>query len=94
MPVKDQFGRQRLMRVKVNIDEETLAEVAEITGAKYFRATDTRSLEQIYSEINAMEATTRTIKNFSRYRELFSWLIAAALLFLGIELFITRRRLP
>jgi len=94
MPVKDQFGRERLMRVKVNIDEETLAQVAEITGAKYFRATDTRSLEQIYSEINAMEATTRTIKNFSRYRELFSWLIAAALLLLGIELFITRRRLP
>jgi Ca-activated chloride channel family protein len=94
MPVKDQFGRERLMRVKVNIDEETLARVAEITGAKYFRATDTRSLEQIYDEINGMEATTRTIKNFSRYRELFSWLIVGALALLGVELFISRRRLP
>jgi len=94
MPVKDQFGRERLMRVKVNIDEETLSKVAEITGAKYFRATDTRSLKQIYEEINNMEATTRTIKNFSRYRELFSWLIIASLFLLGTELFISRRRLP
>ena len=48
MPVQDQFGRKRLMRVKVDIDEESLSKVAEITGAKYFRATDTRSLEKIY----------------------------------------------
>ena len=94
MPVQDQFGRKRLMRVKVDIDEESLSKVAEITGAKYFRATDTRSLEKIYDEINAMEATTRKIKHFSRYRELFAWLVATTLLLLAVELFITRRRLP
>ena len=94
MPVQDQFGRKRLMRVKVDIDEESLSKVAEITGAKYFRATDTRSLEKIYEEINAMEATTRKIKHFSRYRELFAWLVAAALLLLAVELFFSRRRLP
>lgn len=94
MPVQDQFGRKRLMRVKVDIDEKSLSKVAEITGAKYFRATDTRSLEKIYEEINAMEATTRKIKHFSRYRELFAWLVAAALILLAVELFISRRRLP
>lgn len=94
MPVQDQFGRKRLMRVKVDIDEENLSKVAEITGAKYFRATDTRSLEKIYEEINAMEATTRKIEHFSRYRELFSWLVTAALLLLAVELFFSRRRLP
>ena len=94
MPVQDQFGRKRLMRVKVDIDEESLSKVAEITGAKYFRATDTRSLEKIYEEINAMEATTRKIKHFSRYRELFSWLVLTALALLAVELFISRRRLP
>ena len=94
MPVQDQFGRKRLMRVKVDIDEDSLSKVAEITGAKYFRATDTRSLEKIYEEINAMEATTRKIKHFSRYRELFAWLVAAALLLLAVELFFSRRRLP
>ena len=94
MPVQDQFGRKRLMRVRVDIDEETLGRVAEITGAAYFRATDTRSLEKIYGEINNMEATTRKIKHFSRYRELFSWLVLAALVLLAAELFVSRRRLP
>jgi Ca-activated chloride channel family protein len=94
MPVQDQFGRKRLMRVKVDIDEDTLSKVAEMTGARYFRATDTRSLEKIYNEINAMEVTTRKIKHFSRYRELFSWLVLTALMLLTLELFISRRRLP
>ncbi|RUM35882.1 MAG: hypothetical protein DSY50_03725 [Desulfobulbus sp.] len=94
MPVTDQFGIKRLIRVKVDIDEDTLSKVAQMTGAKYFRATGTRSLEKIYKEINAMEATTRTIKHFSRYRELFSWLIFSALGLLAIELFVSRRQLP
>ncbi|WP_446009359.1 VWA domain-containing protein [Candidatus Electrothrix sp.] len=94
MPVKDQFGRKRMIRAQVDIDEKTLGEIAEMTGARYFRATDTESLEKIYEEINAMEATTRKIKHFDRYRELFSWLVFAALILLGVELFVSRRRLP
>jgi Ca-activated chloride channel family protein len=94
MPVTDQFGRKRLVRVKVDIDEDTLSKVATMTGAKYFRATDTKSLESIYDEINSMEATTRKIKHFSRYRELFSWLVLAALLLLATELYVSRTRLP
>lgn len=94
MPVRDQFGRRRLIRMKVDIDEKTLSRVAEITGARYFRATDTKSLEKIYDEINAMEATTRTIKHFSQYRELFHWFVLAALGLLAVELIVSRRRLP
>ncbi|WPD24703.1 MAG: VWA domain-containing protein [Candidatus Electrothrix scaldis] len=94
MPMQDQFGRKRIMQAKVDIDEKTLGQIAEMTGAKFFRATDTRSLEKIYEEINAMETTTRQIKHFDRYRELFSWLVFAALGLLGVELFISRRRLP
>ncbi|MCW5210927.1 hypothetical protein VU03_04280 [Desulfobulbus sp. N3] len=94
MPMVDQFGRKRMVRAQVNIDEKTLGEIAEMTGAKYFRATDTKSLEKIYEEINAMEVTTRKIKHFARYRELFSWLVFAALVLLGVELFVSRRRLP
>lgn len=94
MPVEDQFGRKRIIRAQVDIDEKTLGKIAEMTGAKYFRATDTESLEKIYEEINAMEVTTRKIKHFDRYRELFSWLLFAALVLLGTELFIARRRLP
>jgi len=94
MPVADQFGRKHLVRMKVDIDEKTLKKVAEISGARYFRATDTRSLENIYGEINKLETTTRKIKHFSQYRELFPLLIGAALLLLAAELVTTRRRLP
>jgi Ca-activated chloride channel family protein len=94
MPIEDRFGRKRIVRARVDIDEDTLGKIAEMTGAKYFRATDTQSLEKIYKEINAMEVTTRKIKHFARYRELFSWLVFGALLLLGMELFVSRRRLP
>ncbi|MFH0782718.1 MAG: VWA domain-containing protein [Pseudomonadota bacterium] len=94
MPVTDPFGRRRLVRARVDIDEDTLTKVAEKTGAVYFRATDTASLTKIYDEINTMETTTKTIKKFEEYRELFPFLLGAALLLLGLELFSTRKRLP
>lgn len=94
VPVTDQFGRRQMRMARVDIDEDTLRAVAEKTGAQYFRATDTASLENIYKEINAMETTTRTIKKFSQYYELFPWLIAIALVTLTAELAILRRRLP
>jgi Ca-activated chloride channel homolog len=94
MPVTDPFGRRRLVRAKVDIDEDTLTKVAEKTGAVYFRATDTASLTKIYDEINTMETTTKTIKKFEEYRELMPFLVAAALLLLGLEIFSTRKRLP
>lgn len=94
VPVVDGFGRKRLMRVKVDIDDATLNQVAAMTGAHYFRATDTQSLEKVYAEINTMETTTRTISKFEHYRELFPWLVGAALLLLGFELWGGRRRVP
>jgi Ca-activated chloride channel family protein len=94
VPVQDAFGRRRLVQAKVDIDEETLAKIAEMTGARYFRATDTGSLEKIYSEINAMETTTHILKKFENPRELFSFCIAAALLVLAGEVLLARRRLP
>ena len=94
MPVVDQFGRKRLMRVKVDIDDETLGKVAEMTGGRYFRATDTKSLAKVYDEINTMETTTRTIKKFENYRELFVWFVAAAMLMLVAEIMLVWKRLP
>jgi Ca-activated chloride channel family protein len=94
MPIVDSFGNKRLVQAKVDIDEKTLTKVAQITGARYFRATDTRSLKEIYNEINKMETTTRTIKNFEHYRELFPYPVLAALLLFGIALLRENKRLP
>ena len=94
MPMRDAFGRKQLVRVKVDIDDETLGKVAAMTGAHYFRATDTASLEKVYGEINNMETTTRTIKKFENYRDPFPWIVGAALILLGFELWGSQRRLP
>ena len=94
MPIVDNFGQKRLVRAKVDIDEDTLTKVAQMTGARYFRATDTQSLQKIYDAINAMETTTRTMKNFEQYRELFPFLVLAALLLFGLELLREHQRLP
>ena len=71
MPVEDPFtGRQVIQWVPVSIDEETLTKVASITSGKYFRATDTDSLEKIYSEIDQLEKTKVEAKHVVDYREL------------------------
>ncbi len=94
VPVVDSFGRRRLVQAKVDIDEPTLQEVAETTGALYFRATDSASLSSIYQAINSMETTTRSSKSFVSNRELYPFLIVAALFLLALESFQARRRLP
>ncbi len=97
MPVEDEFGRSRLVMAKVDVDEETLTKIAQETGGKFFRATDTNSLKQIYAEIDRLEKTTRTVKKFERHTELVAWAIGPALLVLavGMGLEQTRfRRLP
>jgi len=85
-PTTDVFGRKRMGMMKVDIDEETLTRVAEMTGGKYFRATDTRSLEAIYGEINRLEKTERKVKQYAQYDELFAWALLPGLLVVAVEL--------
>jgi len=54
-PVTNPWGRTAYQNVLIELDEEILQEVADITGGKYFRATDTESLRSIYEEIDALE---------------------------------------
>lgn len=93
IPVRDRFGRQRVVTARVDVDEETLAEMAEITGGRFFRATDTDSLAEIYAEIDAMEKTTATLHKFERYRELYPWLLLAGVILLLLERLLAETRL-
>ncbi|HWB06877.1 MAG TPA: VWA domain-containing protein [Verrucomicrobiales bacterium] len=79
MPVQDAFGRRQFRRVKVDIDEEMLQKVADLTGGRMFRATDTNSLERIYESINQLETTTRKIKKYKDYEELYLWALLPGL---------------
>ncbi len=69
-PVQTPFGI-RTQNVQVKIDEETLQSIADITGGKYFRATDNEKLKNIYEEIDALEKSKIEVKEFSRKKEEF-----------------------
>jgi Ca-activated chloride channel family protein len=56
-PVKDPIFGNRYQNVEVNIDEEMLTQIADMTNGSYFRATNTEKLEDIYSQIDELEKT-------------------------------------
>ena len=82
MPVQTPFGEQTQM-VDVEIDEEVLTEIAQMTGGKYFRATNKTALAGIYKEIDALEKTRISVIEFSEKNEEYLWFaLLAGLLFL------------
>jgi Ca-activated chloride channel family protein len=68
------------------VDEETLREIAATTGGRYFRASDTQGLREIYDEINALEKTEVEVRQITRYRELSVWLLIPVALLLLVSL--------
>ena len=67
------------------IDDAMLGKIAETTGAKYFRATDLRSLEETYAQIDAMEKTQIELDQYTRYEEKFAPFLILGLLCLSLE---------
>ena len=61
--------------VRNEIDEDTLKGIAEVTNAKYFRATDKKSLSGIYREIDNLEKSEITVSYFSSYKEIYIWFL-------------------
>jgi len=81
----------------VDIDEDTLQKIAEMTGGKYYRADNAERFQQIYAEIDKLEKTEAEIKKFTQYQELFPWIISPGLGLLLIEIVLQHtllRRLP
>ncbi len=84
-PVQTAFGTQ-YRNIDVEIDEDVLTDIAEITGGKYFRATNNESLESIYEEIDNLEKTEIDVSYFSKYSEEYLPLATAALILIFIEI--------
>ncbi len=82
-PIQTPFGTQ-LRNMPVEIDEETLQDIANKTGGEYFRATDNDKLKQIYEQIDQLEKTKIEVKEFSQKDEEFLiFVLIAALLLLS-----------
>lgn len=83
-PVQTPFGVQ-LQNMRVEIDEDVLKQMAEITGGQYFRATDNTKLEQIYREIDQLEKSKMEVKHFSKKQEKYFWFGLIGMLLLVTE---------
>jgi Ca-activated chloride channel family protein len=71
----DMFGQQpQMVQVPVEVDEETLKKIAEMTGGKYFRAKDKDSLKAVYAEIDRLERSVVDETKYYQYEELaYKW---------------------
>ena len=79
------------------LDVETLSQIADITGARFYRASDAEGLRGIYSEINALEKSEVEVLHFTRYQELSVWFLLPALALLAADLVLTQtvlRKIP
>lgn len=86
------FGK-RYVYQKVDLDEKSLKEIAAKTGGRYFRATHTKALEDIYAQIDKMERTEVKIKEYMEYEELFVYFVLPGLMLLLLEVLLANTRL-
>lgn len=96
-PAVDMFGNITYVKQKVEIDEKTLTAMAEMTGGKYFRATDNAKLKAIYDEINRLEKSKVEVFEHISYHELFLHWVLAALGLLLVEFLLSNlvlKRIP
>ena len=85
------FGKQYVYQ-KVDLDEETLKEIAQKTGGRYFRATNTEALKTIYQQIDKMEKTEAKVKEYMEYDELFTYFLIPALCLIILEILLANTR--
>ena len=90
------FG-QRYVYQQVDIDEDTLKKISDLTGGQYFRATDLESLKTIYKQIDEMEKSEVKVIDHSEHTELFHYFLIPGLLILLLEILLSNtvlRRIP
>ncbi len=86
MPVNDPIFGKRLISVEVDLDEDTLTKIAELTDGQYFRATDREELFEIYDRIDELEKTRIESETYVEYTDRFPWFLLPALGLLTLEL--------
>jgi len=93
----DPFGRKVYRQVPVDIDEDTLTQIAERTGGKYYRADTTKTLRSIYAEIDRLEKTEMETAKYASWEELMGYAAVPAVVLLVLEMLLANtvwRKLP
>ena len=85
-PIAIRNGKFQYGRIQVEIDEALLKEIAAATGGEYFRATNNKTLKEIYDEIDKLEKTEIEEYKFYNYQEKYRPLVLLAGLLLLFEI--------
>lgn len=85
------FGEKYVYQ-QVNIDEETLRNIADKTGGQYFRAENMEGLEKIYDIIDKLEKTEVKVEIFAEYSELYRYFLIPAFVILGLWIVLSNTR--
>lgn len=85
MPYDTPFGKT-VRYVDVEIDEELLKDIAAQTGGKYFRATNNRSLEEVYNKIEELEKSKIEVSVMTRETEEFYIFLWIGIALFGLEM--------
>jgi len=88
VPVTDQFGNRSTEMVRMDVDEGTLREIAKRTGGRFFRATDSAALAQIYDQIDRLERAPIKSITYREYVDLGPELLGLAALVLALALLV------
>lgn len=89
-PIQDPIFGKRYQNVQVDIDEEMLTKIAEMTGGNYFRATDAEELKQIYNRIDELERTKVEELIYTDYLDLYPRFLLPGILLILIALLLEK----
>lgn len=98
LEVSSLFGGRRHINPSADLDEATLTKIAELTGGRYFRATDTASLQNIYKLVDELEPVEepesgfRPVKSYYFYPLAFAFALVTLMCVLGLLQRFMRRR--
>ena len=90
-------GGVQYVNIPVEIDDETLRGIAKATDGDFYRATNTKELNQIYKEIDQLEKSKLNVKQYSRKYDVYQYFALVAVLALLLELLLritVFRRIP
>jgi len=90
--IKDTFFGDRYVYQQVDIDEDTLKDIADKTGGLYFRAENIEGLEKIYDTIDRLEKTEVKIVTFEQYNEFYVYFLVTAFIVLGLWIIFSNTR--
>ena len=88
-PMRDFYGRTVYRNIPIEIDEEVLKKIAEVTGGKYYLASDSEKMRRIYDEINRLEKSNIEHFGYMEYTELFPFFLVPGLILLALEIFLS-----